>query len=148
MTRRTSRLEETRRSSYVGQSAVCPAELPKVVAKKRIPTPGKSRRSIPKCHPAAPARAGDVVRGHGASRKRVDAVIDAARQSGLLGEKSGRIAGRVSPALVERAKKLTGIATDTELIEFALANVALEDDFPDAFRKLKGTLDPSLDLEF
>lgn len=79
---------------------------------------------------------------------RVDAVMEAARRSGLLGEKSGRIGGRVSPALVERAKELTGIETDTDLIEFALANVALKDDFPEAFRKLKGTVDSSLDLEF
>lgn len=64
--------------------------------------------------------------------KHVDAVIEAARRSGLLGEKSGRIGGRVSPAQVERAKELTGIETDTDLIEFALANVALKDDFPEA----------------
>ena len=33
-----------------------------------------------------------------------------------------RIGGRVSPALVEQAKARTGIETDTDLIEFALAN--------------------------
>jgi hypothetical protein len=81
-------------------------------------------------------------------KKRVDAVVEAAKRSGLIGEKSGRIAGRVSPALVEEAKKLTGLASDTDLLEFALANVAVKDDFPDAFRKLKGTVDPTLDLEF
>ena len=82
------------------------------------------------------------------SRKRVDAVIAAAERSGLMGEKSGRLGGRVSPALIEQAKRLTGIASDTELLEFALASIALEDDFPASFRKLKGTVDPSLDLEF
>jgi hypothetical protein len=82
------------------------------------------------------------------SRKRVDAVIQAAARSGLMGKKSGRIGGRVSPALVEQAKRLTGIESDSELLEFALANVALEDDFPETFRRLKGTVDPSLDLEF
>jgi hypothetical protein len=81
-------------------------------------------------------------------RKRVDAVVEAARQIGLIGEKSGRIGGRVSPALVEEAKKLTGLRSDTDLLEFALANVALKDDFPESFGKLKGTVDPTLDLEF
>ncbi|WP_236016046.1 hypothetical protein [Brucella endophytica] len=81
-------------------------------------------------------------------KKRVDAVMQAARQSGLIGEKSGRIAGRISPVLVEEAKKATGLQSDTELLEFALANVALKDDFAKEFKKLKGTIDPTLDLEF
>lgn len=79
---------------------------------------------------------------------RVAAVMKAAEQSGLLKEKNGRIAGRVSLALVERAKKSTGIQTDTDLIAFALANVALEDNFPETFRKLRGKVDPSLKLGF
>lgn len=70
------------------------------------------------------------------------------RKSGLLGEKSARIGGRISPALLEQAKKQTGISTDTDLIEFALANVALEDEFSKAFDKVRGTVDPSLKLGF
>ena len=50
------------------------------------------------------------------------------------GGKSGRIGGRVSPALVEQAKRQTGIETDTDLIEFALATVALEDNFAETFK--------------
>jgi hypothetical protein len=80
--------------------------------------------------------------------QRVHAVMQAAESSGLLGEKSARIGGRISPKLVEAAKRQTGIATDSDLIEFALANVALKDDFPEAFRKLNGTVDPTLDLDF
>ena len=80
--------------------------------------------------------------------KRVDAVVGAARQTGLIGEKSGRIGGRVSPALIEEAKKLTGLQSDTDLLEFALANIALKDDFPEVFRRLKGSVDPTLDLDF
>lgn len=83
-----------------------------------------------------------------AMKKRVDAVVEAARQTGLIGEKSGRIAGRVSPILVEEAKKRTGLQSDTDLIEFALANVAIEDNFAEEFKKLEGTVDPTLDLEF
>lgn len=75
-------------------------------------------------------------------------MIEAAGESGLLTNKSARISGRISPALVKEAKRQTGIQTDTELIEFALASIALKDDFAEAFCKLHGTVDPSLDLEF
>lgn len=82
------------------------------------------------------------------SRARFDAVMRAAEQSGLLGEKSGRIAGRVSPTLVEQARRQTGIETDTDLIEFALATVALEDNFAEAFKESRGKVDPELKLGF
>lgn len=82
------------------------------------------------------------------SKTRVDAVMKAAEHSGLLGEKSKRIGGRISPALIEQAKRHTGIETDTDLIEFALAAVALDDDFGSAFRKTRGTIDPELKLGF
>jgi hypothetical protein len=82
------------------------------------------------------------------SKARFDAVMSAAEHSGLLGEKSKRIGGRISPALIEQAKKHTGIETDTELIEFALANVALDDNFGNTFRKTQGTVDPDLKLGF
>lgn len=79
---------------------------------------------------------------------RFEAIMKAAEHSGLLGEKSTRIAGRISPALIQKAKKQTGIDTNTELIEFALANVALDDDFGRTFRKTRGTVDPTLKLGF
>jgi hypothetical protein len=79
---------------------------------------------------------------------RFEAIMNAAERSGLLSEKSSRIAGRVSPALVENAKKRTGIKADTDLIEFALANVALEDDFADAFKDARGKVDVKLKLGF
>jgi hypothetical protein len=79
---------------------------------------------------------------------RIEAVMNAAERSGLLKEKGGRIAGRVSAALVAQAKRRTGIQADTELIAFALANVALEDNFAEAFRKMRGKVDPDLKLGF
>ncbi len=79
---------------------------------------------------------------------RVGAVLEAAKQSGLLAEKSGRIGGRVSSALVSRAKAMTGLASDSELIEFALANVALDDRFAEAFHSVRGKVDPKLKLGF
>jgi hypothetical protein len=81
-------------------------------------------------------------------KARFEAVMQAAKQSGLLAEKNGRIGGRVSPALVRQAKRQTGIETDTDLIEFALASVALEDNFAQAFTQSRGKVDPELDLGF
>jgi len=81
-------------------------------------------------------------------KARFEAVMQAAEQSGLLRGKSGRIGGRVSPALVAQAKRLTGICADTDLIAFALATVALEDGFVEAFRKSRGKVDPGLKLGF
>jgi hypothetical protein len=82
------------------------------------------------------------------SKARFEAVMQAAEQSGLLSQKSGRIGGRVSPALVKQAKRQTGIETDTDLIEFALATVALEDNFAEIFRASRGKVDPELKLGF
>ncbi|MBV9112574.1 MAG: hypothetical protein JOY67_07115 [Hyphomicrobiales bacterium] len=72
----------------------------------------------------------------------------AAEQSGLLSEKSGRIGGRVSPALIRQAKRQTGIESDSELIAFALATVALEDSFAEVFKESRGKADPELKLGF
>ncbi len=74
--------------------------------------------------------------------------MQAAERSGLLSEKSGRIAGRVSPALIEQAKRQTGIETDTDLIAFALATIALEDDFAETFKESRGKIDPEVKLGF
>jgi hypothetical protein len=82
------------------------------------------------------------------SKARFEAVMRAAKQSGLLNEKGGRIGGRVSPALVRQAKRQTGIETDTDLLEFALATIALEDNFADAFKESRGKVDPKLKLGF
>ena len=79
---------------------------------------------------------------------RVAAVMSAAERSGLTTEKSGRIGGRVSPKLIRQAKAQTGIEADTDLIEFALANVALEDRFADAFKASRGKVDRDLKLGF
>lgn len=76
------------------------------------------------------------------------AVMKAARNSGLLGEKTSRISGRVSPKLVTQAKRRTGITKDSDLIAYALANIALEDDFPRVFGEVRGAVDHDLDLEF
>jgi hypothetical protein len=81
-------------------------------------------------------------------RNRTDLIMSEARNAGLIGgPKDAVIRGRVSTALVKAARKRAGVSTDTELLEVALSNLALADDFGDKFLKRKGTVDPDLDLE-
>lgn len=105
----------------------------------------KGRKDVVKTKPSRAAKTGKFVV---VNATRFEAVMKAAEHSGLLGEKSTRIGGRISPALLEQAKKQTGIQTDTDLIEFALANVALDDNFRKTFEKVRGSVDPSLKLGF
>ena len=74
-------------------------------------------------------------------------VIDTARALGLLGGENGRIGGRVRRELVTAAKKKSGIRSDTELLEYALAKVALEDNFGTKLVRRKGRIAQDLDLE-
>jgi len=76
------------------------------------------------------------------------AVLETARKLGLLGGENRRIGGRVCQDLVAAAKKKTGISSDTELIEYALAEVALEDDFGTRLIRRKGQVTKDVDLEF
>ena len=81
-------------------------------------------------------------------RNRTDLIMSEARNAGLVGgPKDAVIRGRVSTALVKAAKKRAGVSTDTELLEVALSNLALADDFGEKFLKRKGTVDPDLNLE-
>lgn len=88
----------------------------------------------------------EVARSGGESRVR--SVILVAQSVGLLKGKDSRITGRVSADLVREAKAKTGIESDTDLIEFALANVAIEDGFAEAFRATKATVPREIELEF
>jgi hypothetical protein len=77
------------------------------------------------------------------------ATLDSARAAGLLGDaKDARVAGRVSSELVAAAKKRAGLASDTDVIEIALARLALEDDFGARLVRNKGSVSRELDIEF
>jgi hypothetical protein len=79
----------------------------------------------------------------------VEEAVATARQQGLLdGSKTRVIRARTSAALVDEAKRRTGIQSDTALIEAALASLAVDDHFIDWLIANRGTVDPSLDLEF
>jgi hypothetical protein len=77
------------------------------------------------------------------------ATLDSARAAGILGEaKDARVAGRVSSVLVAAAKKRAGLSSDTDVIEIALARLALEDDFGARLVRNKGSVSGELDIEF
>jgi hypothetical protein len=50
--------------------------------------------------------------------------------------------------LVAQAKRRTGITSDSKLLEVALANVALADDYMEWLISQSGTISADLDLEF
>jgi hypothetical protein len=79
---------------------------------------------------------------------RRDAVLEAAKEAGFLHGTRGRIAGRIRTPLVKAAKARSGIKSDTDLLEYALARVALEDDFGPRMIALKGSVPQDIDLEF
>ena len=77
------------------------------------------------------------------------ATLESARAAGLLGgARSARVAGRVPAELVAAAKKSVGLSSDTDLIEVALARLALEDDFGAKLVRDKGSLPRDIDIEF
>jgi hypothetical protein len=80
--------------------------------------------------------------------RRHEVVMDTARQAGLLSGENGRIAGRVRETLIQTAKEQSGLTSDTELLEYALAKVALEDNFGPKILARKGRVSKDLDLEF
>lgn len=80
----------------------------------------------------------------------VDRVIATARAEGLIQptDKDARVSGRVHRSLLDAAKQRAGLTSETALLEYALAKVALEDDFGDYFARLRGSVSRDVDLEF
>jgi hypothetical protein len=95
-------------------------------------------------------RKGVVVGKAGLARSsKLREVMAIAEDEGLLhGERTRVVRGRMPEALVARAKKRTGIDSDTDLIEVALANIAVADDYADWLLSRRGAVDRETDLEF
>ena len=109
----------------------------------------KAQRVLVGKKPASPKRSGLAKKLAAIRSMRVKETISAAEQSGLIRSgKEDRISARVSHELLEQAKSRTGIAGTTELLEFALASVALEDRFVETMAKVDGTVDPDIKLGF
>lgn len=82
-------------------------------------------------------------------RRSVQKILSFAEQQGLLqGTRTHMVRGRMPEALVSSAKARTGIRSDTELLEVALANLALADDYAEWLLSQRGTLPRDLELEF
>lgn len=64
----------------------------------------------------------------------------------LLGRKSERIGGRVSPRLLSAAMDKSGLRSQAELLEYALAKVALEDDYAAKLLAMKGSVADDVEL--
>src|SRR5580700_5153290 len=80
---------------------------------------------------------------------KLNEVMVIAEKEGLLrGERTEMVRGRMPEALVARAKKRTGIDSDTDLIEVALANIAVADDYADWLLSRRGAVDREAELEF
>ena len=82
------------------------------------------------------------------SAKLREIMVIAEKEGLLRGERTQVVRGRMPEALVTRAKKRTGIHSDTDLIEVALANIAVEDDYADWLLSRRGVIAREVDLEF
>jgi hypothetical protein len=97
---------------------------------------------------AVARRARRTAPGVRSTNQRRIAVLSTARETGLLEGASGRIAGRIRKQLIDAARARSGIESNTELLEYALACVALEDDFGRKLLARRGRVLRDTDLEF
>jgi hypothetical protein len=83
----------------------------------------------------------------GAAVPQVPSTLHHASAAGYLhGRKSERIGGRVSPRLLSAAMDKSGLRSQAELLEYALAKVALEDDYAAKLLAMKGSVADDVDL--
>jgi len=83
------------------------------------------------------------------SNRRYNDALSIAGQQGLLsGGRTLTVRGRMPSLLVEQAKKKTGIQSDSKLIEAALANIVVADEYADWLLAQRGTVSKDLNLEF
>jgi hypothetical protein len=83
------------------------------------------------------------------SGRRLSDALSIADEQGLLsGGRTLIVRGRMPSLLVEQAKKKSGIQSDSKLIEAALANIVVADDYADWLLAQRGTVSKDLDLEF
>ncbi len=73
-------------------------------------------------------------------------LYQAAAAGYLEGQKSERVGGRVPKSLISAAMDKSGIQSPSELLEYALSKVAIEDDFGKKLLSLKGSIPD--DVEF
>src|SRR5262245_4170232 len=128
--------------SLVGVGAECPTILFALCYKS-----GLLRTTMKHASQRSSSRRKRQAAVGGSSRRRE--IMDIAEREGLLGgERTQVVRGRMPAALVTRAKKRTGINSDTDLIEVALAKIAVEDDYAEWLLSRCGAVSREADLEF
>jgi hypothetical protein len=77
-------------------------------------------------------------------------VLEVARTEGIIppSDKDAKVSGRVHRSLLDAAKQRSGLTSETALLEYALAKVAIEDRFGERFARLRGSVPKDVDLEF
>ena len=81
--------------------------------------------------------------------RRVQDALTLVEQQGLLaGSRTLTVRGRMPAQLVEKAKRKTGIQSDSRLLEAALASLVATDTYGEWLLAQAGTVDRDLDLEF
>lgn len=79
---------------------------------------------------------------------RVDFALSTLAASGKLeGSRSERVSARVDPGLIKAARTKTGLKSDSELVNAALAVLAAPDDFGPWFAAQAGRLPKDFELE-
>ncbi len=85
-------------------------------------------------------------RAGSALSQRVEATLTTAIATGLIrGKKGKQLSGRVHETLFDAAAARSGLQ-GAELIDYALAKVALEDDFAERLLAREGTIGRDVDL--
>jgi len=79
-------------------------------------------------------------------RRRLALVLESMRGLHLLERKSETVTARINPELLRLAKERSGVETHSALVELAIANLAAEDGFPDAFARARGRIPADIDL--
>ena len=81
---------------------------------------------------------------------RVAHVLEFAHTEGLIpeAEKDAKMSVRVHRRLIDAAKQRSGLTSDSALVEYALAKVAIEDDFGQLLSDLRGSVSRDIELEF
>lgn len=90
----------------------------------------------------------DETRRAALMRDQVSAIMADAADKGLLDSSKDRVDADVDARLLAIAREATGIQTKSELLEFALAYLALDYNFMRAFEDMRGTVDPSVQLGY
>ena len=124
-----------------------PPTKPPRKGRPKSPGPVKGFAGSPPAPGSIPKRPRRARQAEAAQSRRTK-VIQSATEAGFLSGHRERIAGRLPENLVRAAKERSGLTSDTALLEYAVARVALEDKFVETLLSLKGTVPPDLDLEF